>query len=792
MVALVALTGTLHAVVIRGTVTDTLGHPLPGVTVRLIQGQRAIASDISSADGAYEIRSSASGRFVLLAIAVQKAPRIGEGFYGSRTSVVERNIIVDAVLVQPPFPTAANGVPTSLAQTTASVAFIPADDLRARVGLLDELRLSPGTSVIQQGQVGSFAGLYMRGGGADANHILIDGVSAEDVGGRFDFGTVGNTALALSEIDRGPNSALYGTDAEAGVVSLATAQGSTLRPVFDYTGEAGSLHTWRDEATLSGTRTKLDYLLGYARLDTSNALRLNRYHSSTSVANLGYAALTNTLVRFTLRNADSASGLPGPYDLYGVSQSGRQGDQDLYSGLTVENRVGGNWHTVARYGIARKREQVFAYAPFGQSVTVGGFTTYYANAGELRGANGYKASGLVAIQGIGAYPGRQDAVSNRDELSVQSDYAISRHVTALLGLRYVNERGEFVAPAHAENEHLQRVNFDYTLGLQGDIVNRIFFSMAGSIEKNHLLGLRGNPRLGLAYFPVRPGSRWLRGTKIHTSAATGFREPSLLEEDNSLYNVLLRNGSAAWIAQYHVTPVDASRSRGFDFGVDQNILRQKLIFRATYFHSQFSHQIDDVNSGTLKTTFGLGSSTAPYDAYLSTLAYRAQGFETVIEYQPLQRLFLHGGYTYLSSVVERSFATPLTNPNLPGIAIGASSPLVGARPFRRPPHTGFAALQYTGKNFTGAIESSLASRSDDSTYQNNNDVNGGNTLLLPNRDLDFGYARLDASFTYAIVHHVTVFTQLENLLNQQHMAPIGFVSLPFTVRAGVKIRIGGD
>jgi iron complex outermembrane receptor protein/vitamin B12 transporter len=39
---------------------------------------------------------------------------------------------------------------------------------------------------------------------------------------------------------------------------------------------------------------------------------------------------------------------------------------------------------------------------------------------------------------------------------------------------------------------------------------------------------------------------------------------------------------------------------------------------------------------------------------------------------------------------------------------------------------------------------------------------------------------------------VTVFTELDNLLSQQHIGPIGYPALPFTVRAGLKIRIGGD
>jgi iron complex outermembrane receptor protein/vitamin B12 transporter len=91
-----------------------------------------------------------------------------------------------------------------------------------------------------------------------------------------------------------------------------------------------------------------------------------------------------------------------------------------------------------------------------------------------------------------------------------------------------------------------------------------------------------------------------------------------------------------------------------------------------------------------------------------------------------------------------------------------------------------------------AFKGALASRSDDSTFLDGFDPNFGNSLILPNRNLDFGYAKLDANVTYAVKRRVTVFTQLDNLLGQQHMGPIGYSALPFTVRAGLKVRIGGD
>ena len=190
-----------------------------------------------------------------------------------------------------------------------------------------------------------------------------------------------------------------------------------------------------------------------------------------------------------------------------------------------------------------------------------------------------------------------------------------------------------------------------------------------------------------------------------------------------------------------------------------------------------------------------------YGADLNSLAFRAQGLESELQYQPFSRLFLRAGYTYLDAKVEQSFSSdalsllpggyPGTNPTFPKIPIG-DSPFIGSRPFRRPPNTGFFAVQYSGTRFTAALKGAFASRSDDSTFLDYSDINGGNSLWLPNRDLDFGYAKLDANFMYVIKRRVTVFTELDNLLSQQHIGPIGYPALPFTVRAGLKFRIGGE
>jgi len=114
----------------------------------------------------------------------------------------------------------------------------------------------------------------------------------------------------------------------------------------------------------------------------------------------------------------------------------------------------------------------------------------------------------------------------------------------------------------------------------------------------------------------------------------------------------------------------------------------------------------------------------------------------------------------------------------------------GARPFRRAPHTGFFTATYSTRALTGLFSAAFASRSDDSDFLAGYDINGLNSLLLPNRNLDYGYAKLDLGGSYQLLSWVSIYAQAENLLNNQHIAPIGYPSLPLTARFGLKLQWG--
>ena len=737
-----------HAVIVRGKVTSALGQPLPGARVQLISlsgGTRSAANSISGLDGAYELRSDLAGRFLLLTSpsinAPQFAPQIGNAFYAGRTDLLDMDIALAAASITPQSTAQATLVQTPLAQLSLAPAQIAADQLLTQAIVLPELRPILGAFVVQLGQIGAPAQLYLRG--APIAKTVIDGVSVEELGGRFNLETVsasGFAAIASSpaiELSPGPNP-LYADDAETGLLSFRTPVASTLHPVLTYSGDAGTLSTVRNEAVATIAHGRADALLSFARFNTDNDVPAQRIHLITSAANLGYYVSANTSLRVTLRDDVDAAPQPSPFAFYNIAPSTKLATQNLYGAFTFDTRTPGNWHNLLRYGLVRERSQAFSFA-----------TPSTAPAVTIVGANGYSASGTASFLPLAA---REDAVTNRDEASYQTDYPVKHLLTALLTARYQDERGADLAAALSER--LERKHFSVAASLQGELRHRFFYAASGFLDLETQLGLHGSPRLGLTYVPIRPGLRRFRGTSLHLTAATGVREPSVVETE------LLAKPAAP-------------RSRMLDVSVDQQILPKKLSLRAAYFHDQLSHQTEILDPAPLTLS--------------NALAYRTQGLESELRYQPASRLLIDGGYTYLAALVEQTSATASFNPNLPGIAIGASTALLGARPFERPPSTGFAAAQYTGTAFSASLKATFAGRSDGSTALFLNP-----TLLLPNRNLSPGYASLDASFTYNVTHAITFYTQLNNLLDERHIAPVGYVSTPFLIRAGLRLRLGHE
>jgi iron complex outermembrane receptor protein/vitamin B12 transporter len=652
--------------------------------------------------------------------------------------------------------------------------------------------------------MGAQSSLFVRGGDSDSNKILVDGVSAGDLGGRFDFGPLSTTAVESAEIYRGPNSSLYGADAASGVVSLTTPHGTTSFPSLLFHGDAGNFNTSREELEVAGAHNKLDYLGAFSWLQTGNDLPNDEYHLATSAANVGWQPSGSTQIRATLHYGVDATGVPSTWDFYHIANSATEKDQDLFFSGSVDNQTTADFHQSVRYGATRKREQYNLWKQSG-SGTFDAYGDSFGDVVTITGANGYSVTGQALLDYAGTYPQGYQLVSNRDQLVYQGDYRFTPHLTAMIGFHYEDERG--AEPGSSYYTPVERTNYDYLAAVHGDFKSRFFYTLGGSLERYSLFGTQTSPRAGLSYYVLRPRKGIFSGTRVLFNFGDAVREPSLTDQFYSLYNFLETNGGQATIQQLNITPLAAPATRTYEGGAEQALFGERVVFRTSFFHNEFGRQIEYVGLDLIPEL--LPNLTAAeqnqleqflqangaYEQSLNTEAYRALGVETTVEGGIGRNIFLRGGYTYLDAVVQRSFANddvallgPI--PTYDGIPVGADSPLQGARPFRRAPHTGFFTASYATRRLTGVFTSAFVSRSDDSDFLGGYDLNGGNSLLLPNRNLDSGYAKLDLGGSFQLLSWLGIYGQAENLTGNQHIAPIGYPSLPMSFRAGLKIQWG--
>jgi iron complex outermembrane receptor protein/vitamin B12 transporter len=549
---------------------------------------------------------------------------------------------------------------------------------------------------------------------------------------------------------------------------------------------------------------------------------MDEYHVATSAANLGWQLCGNTQIRATVRYGVDATGVPNTWDFYHISDDRKEGDQDLYAGASLENQTTPDFHNRFQYGLTRKREQSQQWYPAGICIPTDTCVTpqtgvipgnYYGLPVAIQGANGYSAMGPALMNystlNYSKYPNRLDIINNRDQFLYQGDYRLTPHLILLAGFHLENERAAEREPVYLINEAKDRTNYDYIFGAHGDFKRRLFYTVGAAIEHYQLLGNGVSPHAGLSYYVLRPRKGIFSGTRLNASFSQGIREPKLTDEIGSLYGVLERQqGGQATIQQMNISPIEGPTTRTWEGGGEQAFWGQRILFRTTYFHNEFGRAIEGVGAGLVpmllpnlttqqqNTLQSFLNSQNAYELDLNSLAFRAQGAETTVESGIGKNIFFRGGYTYLDSVVQRSFSSDnaeLIGINPPtfagtGIPVGIYSPLKGARPFRRPPHSGFFTASYAGKQLTGVFTSAFSSRSDDSTFLGYEDVNQLNSLVLPNRNLDWGYAKLDLGASYKLLPWLGVYGQAENLASNRHIAPIGYPSLPFNFRAGLRIE----
>ena len=781
---------------IQGTVRDPLGAAVPQARVELLANADAhvLAATTADAAGHYRLSFPAAGRYQLRAAAATFDPSLTPTPFLSSSADVGLDLTLATPTLTQQITVTATGTATPLAQIAAPVTVLTASRYPHVRDIQEPLRYLPGLQITQTGEAGGTSGLFIRGGNTNANKVLIDGIPAEDLGGAVEFANIASAGLDRIEVLRQPDSALYGSDALAGVVLLSTRRGTTSLPLFTYQGDAGNFHTYRDEFSIAGASHQFDYFTDVARQDTSNNQVNDEFHNVTFAENAGYQPNATTDLRFTFRHTAAEGGKPNAASFYGLSANSFLAEHDTYVGGVLNSQTTPRWHNQLRYGGLRLNYLYDTPAPAGIPVfnSKGVITSYSGLPVTIVGANGYRVTGTSTLSFTSALNQTTANPSKRDFVYAQTDYTLSNHLLLLAGFKYEDERGISLTNG-ALTGNADRGNYTTVLEIKGDTLGRFFYTVGTGLDNNAVYGFAATPRLAGTYYLIKPNSNaFFSGTKLHSSFSKGIKAPSIYIENHSLLSLLDTASQQAVASQYNVGPVGPEQSRSYDGGLDQEFGHGRTRIGLTYFHNQYTNTLEYLSQSALTNTAGFSfASNAAFagGAYVNTLAYRAQGVEVEGESRLSQHLFARGGYTLLDARVQQSFASsalkPSVNPLFPGIVIGSSSPLIGGRPFRRARNTGYFGLAYTRSRFSAQLNGTLVGYRDDSDFLST-------ALLLPNHNLDGRYQRLELTTDYRIAHNLTAYTEIQNLLSEHYQEAFGYPTLPLNFRSGLRLTFGGE
>jgi iron complex outermembrane receptor protein/vitamin B12 transporter len=778
---------------VNGVVVDQLGARLPGVTVTLVGDWQDAGSTTSGSDGSYSLTSVASGRYRVRAELSGFDTTVSDPVYvGGGAATVNLSMAVGPL--QQAVVVTASAAEVSRAQTGAAVTVIDQQVIEAirKPDVLESLRLTPGVNIQQTGARGGNTSIFLRGGNASFTKVLIDGVPANGIGGAVDLAQLQTTGVGRIEVLREANSVLYGSDAMTGVVSIETRRGRTRVPELLYTLDGGNFGTVRNDIALGGAVKRFDYFSDYSYFDTDNEVPNNAYRNHTYAGRFGVALGRGTDLSGTLRHIDASAGLPNAIELFGIPDDSTQKNRLTFGTVAAASQWTNRVQTSVRFGMSDTDSRSLNPTPTGTYEDPSGFGgNYLGNVVTVTGANGYSVTGRGILDyAFSPFPSLFATRTARQTLTGHTTVQLADNLQVSGGARYEHEQA--YDDPDADPSATRNNGGGFVEGRAG-LGQRLYVNAGLGVEHNAAFGTAATPRVSMAaYLHERTGGA-MGATKLTFNAGRGIKAPALYQEQSSLF-VLLQSAPAS--VRDKVGPIGPERSITVDVGVEQEIANGRARVGVSYFHNEFNDLIEYVSRAILPR-LGVSDEAAAasdFGAYVNSQSFEAQGVEAVFEAALSRSFRVMASYTYLDAEVTKSLSggvlDPAVNPTFPGIPIGQYDPLVGARPFRRPANSGSLLVAYARGPADIAVSAFFSGKRDGSTFLD--DEFFGYSMLLPNRNLEAAYQKVDLSAGYRPVKQLRGFISIENLFDKRYDATFGFPALGLTARAGVTVSLGGD
>ncbi|MCG3162869.1 MAG: Vitamin B12 transporter BtuB [Acidobacteria bacterium] len=641
-----------------------------------------------------------------------------------------------------------------------------------RINLFDALRLSPGVAVAQTGRRGGVTSLFVRGGESDYTKVLIDGVPVNEAGGSYDFADLTTDNATRVELVRGAQSAIYGSDAMAGVLQVFTHRGSTSVPEFEFAGEGGSFAFNRQFGRVSGANGGFDYSLSFTHLRTDGRDRNDDYQNRIATANLGYIFNTRTQIRLTARNDKSGLGAPGATAVLFPDPDERAKRRRIATGFRLDDQTAKSW----------RQSLSFAYSE-------SNYLSFDPAAQDLTKPNTPPDPGVAFNDFVNYFNNHQ----RRRSLRYQTDLILPAGHFILAGIEYEQERAVFDSGFAGLNRVApDRKNLGAFIQDQFAYTSRLFITAGIRVENNRadvpanltkiLSDLGSKPYTGEVGFgtEVMPklaailtirhaGLQSLRGpTRLRVNYGEGIKAPTMIEAFSPNPFFL---GNAA---------LKPERSRNFDIGIEQFFWKDRVRIEGIYFVNRFRDQIAFIAD---PTTFGgpVKLADGRMTHFINNDRATAQGFELAASWHPKRWLRFDGNYTLLDTNLDFAadvidFATLKLVPNRE----------VGLPLLRRPRHSGSISVAYIGDRFNANLDGLFIGKRRDGDPVSFLRFDPQGRPIYNN-----GYAKLDLAGAYRFNSYISAFARIENLLNQDYQEVLGYPAYRLNFSAGMRFRIGG-
>ncbi|MGE3332223.1 MAG: TonB-dependent receptor plug domain-containing protein [Rhodospirillaceae bacterium] len=490
----------------------------------------------------------------------------------------------------------------------SAIDVLTAEDIaqRPRFEVADLLREVPGVAVNRSGQRGSQTQVRMRG--AEGNHtlVLINGIEVGDpmTADEFDFANLLTDDVARVEVLRGPQSALYGSQAIGGVINIMTREGhGPLEGSVSAQGGSFGTYALSGTAAAGGDGYSLGASLSW--LDTDG------------ISQAASGAEKDGHQNFTF----NASGHVAPNEVFDLSLAARYtqayGEEDIqdfmnFGGPTYGAAIDSdNSHrTKTAYGRIAGR---FSLLEGMWDHTIAAAVT------DVRKRNFDMKAFSFGAQG------RRINLSYQTNLFIGEEGDPLRH-TMTGYIQYKDEDFEnqsaFPGP---QNQRKSTQDVGYVAEYRLAVANQLFVSGALRHDDNDLFRNATTYRATAAW--QIPG----QGLKLRASYGTGFAKPGFFE--------LFGFDPTSFVGNPNLKP---ESSHGWDVGADYAVGETALL-SATYFSADFRDEIlNDFSVFPFTVRNAGGESTR-------------RGLELSARYTPVPQLTVAASYGYTEAEDEFGF-----------------------------------------------------------------------------------------------------------------------------------------